>query len=153
MILNNLSKTLLLTISLILIGLLLIRFTVSVVQAGTDLPPRSTPVPTSDDDDDDGDSRPLGAYLELQAANPPAEAWAVVQWQDSAGNWRDVEGWQGPIGTSGYQQWWVAAKDFNTGPFRWVVKQGAGGEVWGSSDSFNLPNGANERMRVAVSSN
>jgi hypothetical protein len=44
----------------------------------------------------------------------------------------------------------VAAKDFNTGPFRWLVTQGPGGPEVGASQPFNLPGGANQVVRVEV---
>ena len=36
----------------------------------------------------------MGTYLELQILGVLDEVRAVVQWQDSAGEWHDVEGWQ-----------------------------------------------------------
>jgi hypothetical protein len=45
----------------------------------------------------------------------------------------------------------VHEKDFGDGPFRWVVTQGKDGPVLGASRAFNLPGGANEMVRVAVS--
>lgn len=62
------------------------------------------PASDEDDNDDSSDNSPVGADLELQVANLPAEAWAVIQWQDSASGCHDVEGRQGPIGTNNYQQ-------------------------------------------------
>ena len=131
------------------------------VQAGPDLPPRDPP-PTNNpppggdsqnDDDDDGRSAPLGAYIELQTQPLPVGAWSTVQWQDSVGGWQNVEGWHGALGSSGYQLWWVEAKDFGKGPFRWIVIQGNGGPIIGTSDAFNLPAGAGERVKVIVSLN
>jgi len=74
----------------------------------------------------------------------------VVQWQDAAGNWHNVEGWQRGLGVGGFERWWVAAKDFNSGPFRWVVTQGPGGPELGVSQPFNLPGGGNQVLRVEV---
>ena len=60
----------------------------------------------------------------------------------------DVEGWQGTFDdaqTGGRtKQWWVAEKDFGTGPFRWLVYQEQGGPMLAASESFDLPafNGA-----------
>lgn len=117
------------------------------VQAGPELPPRDTPPPgTPASDDDDDNDQPAGAYILLQSGNG---AWATVQWQDSAGGWQNVAGWNGAL-EGGAQQWWVHPKDFNTGPFRWIVTQGPGGEPVGISEPFNLPGGANEIVRVTI---
>ena len=74
----------------------------------------------------------------------------MIQWQDSVGDWQDVDGWQGTLNNN-YRRWWVAAKDFGTGPFRWLVTRGPGGEVLGTSEPFNLPAGANQVILVQVS--
>ena len=74
-----------------------------------------------------------------------------MQGQDSAGGWQPVEGWRGALGATGYKVWWVEAKDFGKGPFRWVVTQGENGPVLGASDPFKLPGGAGERVRITVS--
>lgn len=118
--------------------------------AGSGLPPRDTPSPAQPDNDRTDHDRPLGTYLELLLHQPPAGTWTVVQWQDSAGNWHDVEGWQGTLDAAGGKRWWVAAKDFGTGPFRWVVQYGPGGSVLGMSAPFHLPGGAAEIMQVTV---
>ena len=123
------------------------------VQAGPTLPPRdppTTPTPSADKDKGDKD-KPAGAYIELQTQIASAGAWSVVQWQDSSGGWHDVEGWRGPLADSNNRRWWVAAKDFGKGPFRWAVTQGQGGSLLGVSAPFNLPSGANETLQVVVS--
>jgi hypothetical protein len=106
---------------------------VSGAQAGNGLPDRDPP-PRGKNKDDDGS--PVGAYIELAAPEFPG-AWGVVQWQDSTGNWRDVEGWQGMLDERGGKRWWVAAKDFGAGPFRWVV--GKTDALAAVSKPFNLP--------------
>ncbi len=125
------------------------------VKAGPTLPSRDRPTPTQPDDNDDDDGSggsPVGAYIELQVTGAPPGAWAVVQWQDSAGGWHDVAGWQGALSDGDpAQRWWVAAKDFGAGSFRWIVTREAGGSMWGSSTPFNLPNQANQTVRVAIS--
>src|SRR5687767_12315425 len=64
-------------------------------QAGPTLPPRE-PTPSGPDKDKDNDKdAPIGAYIELQVQPAQAGLWTVVQWQDSAGVWRNAEGWQG----------------------------------------------------------
>ncbi len=118
--------------------------------AEASLPSRSTPTPTpasSKDKDKDGGG-PIGAWLELQAADALAGEWSEVQWQNSAGAWDNVDGWQGLLDGAGRCRWWVAAKDFGTGPFRWIITRGKGGPVLGASEPFYLSAGANETVRV-----
>jgi hypothetical protein len=138
-------------IGLILVGVGLLAWPLSAV-VRADLPPREPPTPvtppTGDDGEDDS-GPPPGATIELQAQPVRAGMWAVVQWQDSSGNWHDVAGWRGEIADS--SRWWVEAKDFGKGPFRWVVKDGAEGAELGVSVPFHLPGRANETVRVAVS--
>jgi hypothetical protein len=120
-------------------------------QAGPDLPPRDTPAPTPQPKKDRDSDQPVGAHLELQVQPSQPGLWAVVQWQDSAGNWHDVEGWQGRLNSSGWQQWWVAAKDFGTGPFRWVIKRELTSPPLAASSSFSLPDRANAVRQIEVS--
>jgi hypothetical protein len=133
----------------LIIGLLaLAAQTPSAAYAGAGLPPRATPVPPPPDDDKDRGGPPVGAYIELAASDAPAGAWAVVQWQDSAGGWHDVEGWRGSLANS--RRWWVHPKDFRTGPFRWQVTAGPDGTVLKVSEAFHLPSGANETSLMTV---
>ncbi len=137
--------------------LTLLAWPLLTVQAGPNLPSRNTPTPVSpgggggggDDKGDSGD-KPLGAYIELHTQPPQAGLWAVVQWQDSAGQWQDVEGWQGMLDEQGHRRWWVAAKDFSRGPFRWQVYQSEGGPLLGASEPFDLPAGAGVVVQVTV---
>ncbi len=116
--------------------------------------PSAQPSISSQDDDDDDDGEPLGAHIELQAQPVPAGVWTVVQWQDSSGGWHNVDGWQGTLDVAGRRRWWVAAKDFGTGPFRWLVTKGQkSASVLGTSSPFNLPVGANEIVLMTVSLN
>ena len=130
-------------------SLFLLGWLAPITHAGSDLPNRATPTPVSGgsaSDDDDGGGEPVGAYIILSAS---AGSWTVVEWQDSDDRWHLVDGWQGNL-TNGSRQWWVAPKDFGTGPFRWVVQQGPAGEVVGMSEPFYLPQGANEVLSVTV---
>ena len=148
----------------VVIGLLVMGLGLTTVPAlaNGDLPDRNPPPPADDGGRDD--SGPLGTHIEL-AAPEHAGAWSVVQWQDSAGNWHDVEGWRGTLDSSGYIRWWVAAKDFGTGPFRWVITGGdsvsvadewSTGESSGlfqadtSSGAFSLPGGAAAPLQVSL---
>ena len=118
-----------------------------------DLPNRNTPTPapqqdSGDDKNDKKDNAPIGAWINLQAAGAPVGGWSGVQWQNSAGGWENVEGWQGSLPQN--TRWWVAQKDFGTGPFRWVISEGQGGPLLGTSESFNLPGGVNETVQVTI---
>ena len=78
----------------------------------------------------------------------------VVQWQDSLGAWHAVDGWRGALdeftGGEGRKVWWVAGKDFGSGPFRWAVTAGQSDQPIAVSNSFNLPAHRNEQMIVAM---
>jgi len=118
-----------------------------VAEAG--LPDRATPTPRPRPSSHAQDDQPRGAWLELQVANVPAGAWAGVEWQTSAGDWQAVDGWQGALPES--SRWWVAPKDFGSGPFRWVVSRGQGGPLLGASQPFRLPAAPDETLAVTVS--
>ena len=121
------------------------------VQAGPALPSREPPAPTRPPQDDGKDSdEPVGASIELHLHPTQAGVWTVVQWQDSANNWRDVEGWRSRAEGS-TQRWWVAAKDFGTGSFRWAVRQGPDGPQLGVSKPFHLPSSPNETAQIEIS--
>jgi hypothetical protein len=77
--------------------------------------------------------------------------WTVVQWQDSAWGWHDVEGWRGNFDEGNRKVWWVAWADFGTGPFRWAVYQTEGGPLLATSEAFMLPQSAAEWMTIQVS--
>lgn len=98
-----------------------------------------------------GSDESVGAYIELHVAYAPAGAWTVVQWQDSAGNWHNIDGWQTSLVTGNNIRWWVAPKDFGSGPFRWAVTEGPGGCLLAMSSPFTLPDEANEILRITVS--
>ncbi len=141
-----------LTFTILFISLLAWTIWPPVAEAG--LPPRNTPTPIpapSDRDKDKDDDTPIGAWLELQAGGDHAGEWSEVQWQNSAGAWENVDGWQGTLDEAGRCRWWVAAKDFGRGPFRWVITQGKGGPAIYTSELFYLPTGATETMQVVVS--
>jgi hypothetical protein len=140
---------------LLSVGLLLVLASSTGIQAQGPTLPTPTNVPGdggngSGGGKDGSRGTPPVAYIELNVLSAPTGAWSVVQWQDSAGNWHDVEGWRSSLPENGIQRWVVEAKDFNTGPFRWVVRQGQLGSTAGMSNPFNLPAGANETVRVAV---
>ena len=135
-------------------GLVLMIWLTPTTYAGGDLPDRATPTPVgggsaasdSNDGRDNDGGEPSGAYISLSAS---VGSWAVVEWQGSDGRWHPVEGWQGSL-SNGSRQWWVAPKDFGTGPFRWVVQQGPDGTIVGMSEPFHLPQQAHNVLRVVA---
>jgi hypothetical protein len=137
--------------AILLIGAALLMAVMMLLPSPTQaLPPRqtATPTPTSSPERSRDDA-PTGSHIALHVTFEQAGLWTVVQWQDSAGNWHDVEGWRGTL-DEGQKVWWVAQKDFGTGPFRWVVYQSQGGKLLGSSVPFNLPAFPNQTMQVTV---
>ncbi len=140
----------------LLLGAMLVLITTGLIfwpplltQADATLPPRDPPARSAPKEKDKDKDAPVGAYIELQLQSAQAGLWTVVQWQDSAGEWHNVDGWQGPPEGNG-RQWWVEAKNFGKGPFRWVVTRGPGGAQAGISAPFNLPAGAGQRVQVIV---
>ena len=111
-------------------------------------PPRPTLTPTPS-----AVTSPKSSYLELHVPGDNKYLWTAVQWQDSAGNWHTVEGWQGILDNIhehvGIKQWQVYPRDYGKYPFRWLVYQSQGGKLLTTSYSFRLP-GANQRVIVEV---
>lgn len=90
-----------------------------------------------------------GASIELRVEGLGSDMWAVVQWLDGLGEWHDVDGWRGELEEQRVT-WWVSPDHFADGPFRWVVYCGTDGEVLAASESFDLPGGHGQLVRVAV---
>lgn len=76
-------------------------------------------------------------------------AWSLVQWQGGDGVWHDVSGWLGQI-ENGQVQWRVLPKDYDSGPFRWIVLDQPGGEILAASASFRLPNAEKPLLEIPV---
>jgi len=138
-----------LPLAVMVIGIFMTLVPLSVWAGPPALPPRP-PLPSGGDGGGDAGWL-VGATIELHVPGASAGAWAVVQWQDSAGGWHDVEGWRGMLDSSGVRRWWVAPKDFDTGPFRWVVTRQPGGAQLAVSSPFTLPAGSNQTLGVDVS--
>jgi hypothetical protein len=113
------------------------------------LPPRPEDV-KGDDDEDDDDDQPVGAHIVLHVPSAPAEVWTIVQWQDTAGGWHDVESWSGALDDGSHKTWWLAPGLFGKGPFRWLVYHGERGKLLTTSDSFYLPEAEGEKLWVEV---
>ena len=101
-------------------------------------PPPRTPV-SATQTAQAANAAPGVAAIMLRAPGAPSTAWTVVQWQDGLGGWHDVDGWRGDLDAGQQKVWWVLGKDFNTGPFRWVVYDQRDGKVWAISEPFTLP--------------
>jgi hypothetical protein len=114
------------------------------------LPPRRTPTAVPNQEEH-ADALPEGAFIQVSLAESGQGLWAGVQWQDVYGDWHDVQNWQGPLSQGGAQRWYVAPKDYGTGPFRWLVRSGQGGDILGTSVSFFLPGAAQQVLVVSVS--
>jgi hypothetical protein len=112
--------------------------------------PEDAPAGGGDDGGGDKDDQPVGAHIELHVSGAMEGTWTVVQWQDDDGNWHDIEQWWGKLDASGRVKWWVAAKDFGTGPFRWQVTEGRESRVLASSEPFDLPGNGGEMMVIEV---
>ena len=134
--------------ALVAIGVLMVAsFPTLTVHAG--LPPRPTATPPAIYPPSSS-----GGFIELQVTghSVPIGLWTIVQWQDSAGNWRTVEGWQGTTYEGNHVLWWVSHADLGKGPFRWVVYRSPGGVWLGNSPSFTLPgyDGATVKVEVVL---
>ncbi len=68
---------------------------------------------------------------------------------DGAGNWHDVTGWLGQM-AGGEVQWRVLPKDYDTGPFRWVILDAPDGTVLAVSKPFDLPNSSAPLLLIDV---
>lgn len=148
--------------STLLLGLIvtLLWFGTRGAAASANLPPRPTAAPTQT-------LLPAsalkGGTLALHATFPQdwdydvdhwQTPWTVIEWQDAAGDWHPVVGWQGsfdhvlPEGERyfGLKTWWVAPDDLGTGLFRWLVYREHGGTLLSTSDSFSLPSTPAKRV-------
>lgn len=120
------------------------------------LPPRptpptptpATPTPAPLSETTSRPEPPPGGYIVLRAPSAPANLWTVVQWQDNAGGWHTVEGWQGALDAGAQKVWWVAEKDFGAGPFRWALYRGQRGRLLAAGKPFYLPRAANQTVTV-----
>ena len=124
------------------IGIWLLSFFLLPTRLVEALPPRPIPEKT--------EPAETGAYIKLQVEAAPAGMWTVVQWEDANGGWHDVGGWQGTLDDETTKLWWVAPKDFGTGPFRWTAFDIAGGEMLGVSNPFNLPDKVKDVILVEL---
>jgi hypothetical protein len=144
---------------LVLLSALFLIGTAGLAYAGPELPPRETPVPAQPPQDGDGNyNEPVGAHIVLHVPSAsvwilgsPDTAWTLVQWQDSAGSWHDVDGWQGTLDHGDQKIWWLAPDLFGKGPFRWLVYRGADRDrLIATSDAFYLPDSPGAELQIQV---
>ena len=147
---QTISRSALILIGFLAIAILYISLPISAEAA---LPPRPTltptPAPAATPTPVAQAPLPVQETLLLYAGPGYDGAWAVVQWQGSDGVWHDVEGWQAHV-RGGQVRWRVAEKDFDTGPFRWVVYDKEGGRLRAMSASFTLPTSDSQTVTVTV---
>lgn len=108
-------------------------------------PPTPRPRPTED-------AAPTGAEIELLTAHPGV--YTVVQWQDTAGRWHDVEGWRGTTEAGadglGTKVWWLSESLLGQGPFRWLLCSAPDGDTTAASAPFYLPDELGERLTITI---
>lgn len=93
-----------------------------------------------------------GAFIELSADPLRPLLWTAVQWQDDAGEWRDVEGWQGTFDSASDKvAWYVGENHLGEGPFRWLVYEIRWGDLIAMSDPFFLPSQNGEVLQIDLS--
>ena len=102
------------------------------------LPPRPTAVPTIAPPEAVNRAEDA-AYIELRIPGAAPGMRIVVQWQDPAGGWHTVEGWQHPLDEHGFVRWGVYPRDMGSGPFRWALLAGDANAVTHVSERFWLP--------------
>lgn len=84
------------------------------------------------------------------------DVYIMVRWADQFGNWHPVEGWQGNVDEVGqenlawvsHKEWWVGHDQMGSGPYRWFIYDGEGGEMVFESESFFLPEKNGEEMVI-----
>ena len=147
-------------IAMMLGTVLVLSLLSALAPAGSEASPRALPTrpedavppPPPPGGGDDENDQPVGAHIVLHVPSAPAGVWTIVQWQDSAGGWHDIEGWQGTLDEGDQKMWWLAPGLFGKGPFRWLVYQSTKGEKpLATSDPFYLPNAEGEKLRVEIS--
>lgn len=91
-----------------------------------------------------------GARIALYIEEVPSNVWTLMQWQDYAGEWHTIQGWQGTPDFDGQKIWWLPEELKGKGPFRWIVTDGEGGRWRGISEPFYLPDvtGTTKEIRV-----
>ena len=132
------------------------------------LPPRNTPDPTAEPNSQSGSVTSAGGRVHLRvlfSRDWPWDTmhwqeglWHVIEWNDHAGTWYAVDGWQGTLETIqqeddrwvGQKELWVAQDNFGAGPFRWLIYKGEGGALMATSPEFYLPSESGNTISVEL---
>lgn len=102
---------------------------------------------------------PMGDFIELRVhsfSGALSMEWTtLVQWQDSGGQWRDVDSWRGEFDEvtgdgTGIKRWWVSKDDLGYGPFRWVIQERETGAQVAQTGPFSLPDGGGPAVLVSA---
>jgi 4-amino-4-deoxy-L-arabinose transferase-like glycosyltransferase len=64
-------------------------------------------------------SKDCTGQIELAVHGNGVGLQSVVQWQDGTGAWQDIDNWKSDLSANEPVRWWIEAKDFGKGPFRW----------------------------------
>ena len=123
------------------------------VAAPPTLPPRPVADPTPTDVA--APARAVGAWIQVQGpVSVSQDVWVVVQWQDSLGNWNDVDSWRGQYDSIsnnvGVKTWWVDQTLFGATMFRWTAYDKKSGQVVSSTSPFSLPNVKNQTLLTVL---
>jgi hypothetical protein len=112
--------------------------------------PTLTPTPSPLAQPDATNAEESRAQIILLAGTEHDGHWAIVEWQDRQGDWHDVTGWQGHV-SQGQISWRVLPKDFDKGPYRWVLYDQPNGSEICSSKNFYLPSDWLGQVNVELS--
>lgn len=78
------------------------------------------------------------AHIQLSVKPSNIVYWTELEWEDSEGMWRPVDGWQGHT-NNGSVRWVVAPPQYGHGPFRWQVHTADKERLIMTSGEFFLP--------------
>lgn len=118
----------------------------------TPIPRPTLPTDSSTRQDVEGSQSSARIVLQWESEPITATLSTVVQWQDTGGNWHNIDGWKGQFDNQHQVRWWVAPQHFRTGPYQWVIfsdSDDADKILW-VSDPFYLPD-SGQTLVVPVS--
>jgi hypothetical protein len=143
-----------LIVSVVITLLLVVLLILPIQVAQAKLPPRPTPKEESGFDASGAPIELRVRFSQVEQARRWQELWTVVQWQDTSGNWHDVEGWKGTldemVNGEGRKVWWVFRADLGKGPFRWAVYRRPSGGLLAQTEVFSLPSADGQAVWITV---
>lgn len=144
----------LLSLSVLVTVLIIALSSLISIETAWALPPRPAFAPPPPETEGESGGALVLSLTWSDLSLPMQTAWTVVQWQDQAGAWHDVLGWQGTLDEmtagQGQKTWWVYHSDLGKGPFRWLVYQKQGGRLLVTSAPFTLPDRDRATQTIAV---